>query len=121
MPLGAKAHAGNLESGCECGGGGKGRERGNSWRRQVWLPRKMRILARSHRATDIKGRHHSSESAKQPAGRTKGTCRLGFCSGQSLRWGLLEILYTKRNPLQDLGLEFPLIKRPPKSQIKVCI
>lgn len=25
MPLGAKAHAGNLESECECGGGGRGR------------------------------------------------------------------------------------------------
>lgn len=85
------------------------------------MPRKMRILARSHRATDIKGRHRSSESAKQPTGRTKGTCRPGFCSGQSLRWCPLEILYTKRNPLQELGLEFPLIKRPPKSQIKVCI
>lgn len=112
MTLGAKAHAGNLESECERGGGGGGRGRGNSWRRQVWLPRKMKILARSHKATDIKGDTAVVSQRNSPQ-EGQGHLQAWFCSGQSLRGCPVEILYTKRNPLQDLGLEFPLIRRPP--------
>lgn len=60
----------------------------------------------------------SSESAKQPTGRTKGTHTAWLLLWPESKGCLLKLLNTKRNPLQDLGPEFPFIKRPPESKPK---
>lgn len=47
--------------------------------------------------------------------RTRGTHAAWLLLWPQSQGCPLRLLYRKKNPLQDLGLEFPFIKRPPKS------